>query len=157
MRIEIWMIGKTAFPYLEEGCKEYLQRMQRFADVQWVVIPDVKSSQQTDPEQLKQKESVVILSKLRSDDHLILLDENGKTFSSRNFATWIEQSQLKGIKKMVFLIGGAYGFDEKVYQRAQGKISLSAMTYSHQLIRLVFAEQLYRAFTIIKGLPYHHD
>ena len=151
------MIGKTVFPYLEEGCKEYLQRMQRFADVQWVVIPDVKSSQQTDPEQLKQKESVVILSKLKSDDHLILLDENGKTYSSRNFASWIEQSQLKGIKKMVFLIGGAYGFDEKVYQRAQGKISLSAMTYSHQLIRLVFAEQLYRAFTIIKGLPYHHD
>lgn len=157
MKTEVMMIGKTAFSYLEQGCKEYFQRLQRFTDIEWTIIPDIKSATHLSPETLKSKEADAILAKLKPDDVLILLDENGDTFSSRKFARWIEQQQLNSTKKLVFLIGGAYGFDDKIYQRARYKISLSEMTFSHQLIRLIFMEQLYRAFTIINGLPYHHD
>lgn len=123
-------------------------------DFQTVIIPDVKNLTGS---QLLQREAKLVLEKLKPEDHLILLDERGKSFSSVEFARMIEDKQMQGIKKIVFLIGGAYGFDQSLYDRANGMLSLSRMTFSHQLIRLIFLEQLYRAHTIIKGLPYHHE
>jgi len=117
----------------------------------------VKNSNKLSPEELKKKEGEMILSKIENGDVLILLDENGKNFSSREFSKVIEQQMVNATKHLFFLIGGAFGFSDEVYQRANQKISLSKMTFSHQLVRLVFAEQLYRAFTIIKGEKYHHD
>jgi 23S rRNA (pseudouridine1915-N3)-methyltransferase len=107
-------------------------------------------------EQQKEREGELIVQQLVAGDELILLDENGKEFSSSGFAQFLEKKMVSGIKRVVFVIGGPYGFSAQVYQRANGKVSLSKMTFSHQMVRLIFAEQLYRAFTIIKGEPYHH-
>ena len=155
MKIEIWWIGKTFQDFTKKGYDEFLKRIQKFTSVEIVEIADIKG--QTNPKSIKNLEAEKILSKLKSDDFLILLDEKGKQFSSVEFADFIQQKDNQAIKKIIFLIGGAYGFDDKIYERANAQLSLSKMTYSHQLIRLIFMEQLYRAYTIINNFPYHNE
>ncbi|MCO5231020.1 MAG: 23S rRNA (pseudouridine(1915)-N(3))-methyltransferase RlmH [Chitinophagales bacterium] len=154
MKIEFWVLGKTSFKYLDDGIKDYSKRLERLTDFQMLVLPDIKAS---DAKSFILKEAKQVLEKVKPEDQLILLDERGKTFSSIQFAKEIEKRQMLLQKKVIFLVGGAYGFDESIYNRANAMLSLSPMTFSHQIIRLLFLEQLYRGFTIIKGLPYHHE
>lgn len=155
MKIEIWWIGKTFQDFTQKGYAEFLKRIQKFNATEIIEIADIKG--QNNPKILKNLEAEKILAKLKPDDYLILLDEKGKYFSSVEFADFIQKKENQSIKKLVFLIGGAYGFDDKIYERANDKISLSKMTFSHQLIRLIFMEQLYRAYTIIHNFPYHNE
>ena len=156
MKIELWVIGKTAFKYLDEGNAVYEKRLKHYVNFDLVVLPDIKNPPLS-TEALKTKEGELILNKLTKDDCLILLDERGKQLSSMDFSKLIEQQQMSAVKRIVFQIGGAYGFSEAVYARANREISLSKMTFSHQMIRLFFVEQLYRAFTILKGEKYHNE
>ena len=156
MKIELWVIGKTAFKYLDEGIAVYEKRLKHYVHFDLVVIPDVKNPPLS-TEALKAKEGDLILNKLQKDDFLILLDENGKHLSSIEFSKFIEQQQMNATKRIVFMIGGAFGFSDAVYARANQKLSLSKMTFSHQMIRVFFVEQLYRAFTILKGEKYHNE
>jgi 23S rRNA (pseudouridine1915-N3)-methyltransferase len=156
MKIELWVIGKTDFDYLKQGIVLYEKRLKHYAPYEMVVLNDVKNPPLS-IEALKTKEGEVILGKIQKDDFLILLDENGVHWTSVDFSHFIEKKQVDSVKRLVFQIGGAYGFSEAVYQRANLKMSLSKMTFSHQMIRLFFVEQLYRAFTIIKGEKYHNE
>lgn len=156
MKIELWVIGKTAFKYLDEGISVYEKRLKHYTSFDLVVIPDIKNPPLS-IEALKTKEGELILNKLTKDDFFILLDENGKQNTSIDFSKFIEQQQMNATKRIVFQIGGAYGFSDAVYARANQKLSLSKMTFSHQMIRLFFVEQLYRAFTILKGEKYHNE
>ena len=156
MKVELWMIGKTAFAYLDEGMAIYEKRLKRYLPLNVEVIADVKNAKSLSPVELKKKEGALILKKLKDDDLLILLDENGKSFGSVQFANYLEQQLQSSKKRLVFQIGGAFGFSEEIYKRANAKISLSKMTFSHQMIRLFFIEQLYRGMTILKGEPYHN-
>ena len=157
MKIKVICIGKTIKPFLEEGEKEYLNRLKHYSPVEKIEIPDLKNVKKFTKDQIKVAEGKLLLAKVKAGEQIILLDENGKTFSSVDFSKFIQKRFNQGGKGIVFLIGGAYGFSEEVYAKAQGKISLSLMTFSHQMIRMLFFEQLYRAFTIIKGEPYHHQ
>lgn len=150
------MIGKTAERYLDEGMAVYEKRLRHYVPFEVTVLPDVKQAKNLNPAQFKEAEGTLILDRLEKRDMLVLLDEAGKTFGSVAFAKWIEGQMNVSAQRMVFLIGGAFGFSKDVYERAQFKISLSEMTFSHQLVRLIFLEQLYRAQTILKGEPYHH-
>ncbi len=154
--IRLISIGKTVKGYLKEGEAEYEKRLQRYTKFEEVVIPELKRASNLSAQEVKQKEGELILKKTDTSDFVILLDENGKNMSSEEFAEWIEQKQVYGTSKLTFIIGGAYGFSPEVYDRAQYQLSLSKMTFSHQMVRMIFKEQLYRAFTIIKGEPYHH-
>lgn len=156
MKILFLVIGKTDESYLEIGIGKYIKRLEHYIPFEMKVIPDIKNRKTLTEEQQKKAEGSLILSQINSGDDLILLDENGKTFSSVNFSQWIEKQINIGNKRIVFVIGGPYGFSKEVYEKSKFKISLSEMTFSHQMIRLIFVEQLYRAFTIIKGEPYHH-
>ena len=156
MKILFLVIGKTDEVYLETGISKYIKRLEHYIPFEMKVIPDIKNRRTLTEEQQKKSEGDLILSQLNPDDDLILLDENGKTFSSVNFSQWIEKQTNVGSKRIIFVVGGPYGFSKDVYAKAKFKIILSEMTFSHQMIRLIFVEQLYRAFTIIKGEPYHH-
>jgi 23S rRNA (pseudouridine1915-N3)-methyltransferase len=155
MKIELWVIGKTAFKYLDEGIAVYEKRLKHYVNYDMVILPDIKNPPLS-TEALKIKEGELILNKLTKDDLLILLDENGKNLTSVDFSKFIETQQMNATKRLIFQIGGAYGFSDAVYERANHKISLSKMTFSHQMIRLFFVEQLYRGFTILKGEKYHN-
>ncbi|MBK9327785.1 MAG: 23S rRNA (pseudouridine(1915)-N(3))-methyltransferase RlmH [Sphingobacteriales bacterium] len=155
MKIEIWWIGKTFQDFTHKGYTEFLKRIERFTPVSIIEITDTK--ERSNPVAVKKAEAEKILSRLKQDDFLVLLDERGKSLTSVEFAQFIVKKENLSTKKIIFLIGGAYGFDEKVYDRANDKISLSKMTFSHQLIRLIFMEQLYRAYTIMHGFPYHNE
>ncbi|MCF6365772.1 MAG: 23S rRNA (pseudouridine(1915)-N(3))-methyltransferase RlmH [Bacteroidales bacterium] len=157
MKLSLFFTGKTSSDYLEKGIKEYEKRINRYIDFEIKTIKDLKASKSMPLKTVKQKEGEGILKYIKENDILILLDEKGKQFTSREFAKFISHKNSTGVKHLIFLIGGAYGFSEQVYKRANEKISLSKMTFSHQPVRLLFAEQLYRAFTIIKGEPYHND
>jgi 23S rRNA (pseudouridine1915-N3)-methyltransferase len=157
VKIELWWIGKTKVSYLEKGVGEYLNRLKHYCSFSTQTIADVKNSGKLSPAELKKKEGESVLSRLDSQSILILLDERGKTFTSSTFAEFIQNKMNQSTRKIVFLIGGAYGFDEALYQRADQKMALSAMTFSHQMIRLFFVEQLYRAFTIINNEKYHNS
>lgn len=157
MKIRLLVVGKTQMPFVKQGEDEYLKRLKHYAPVVCDVIPDVKKPKNRTKEELKKLEGERILSAIEATDTLILLDENGKSYSSKKFSSFLQEKMLYGSKRLVFVIGGAYGFSSEVYNRAQGKISLSPMTFSHQMVRVIFLEQLYRAFTIIKGEPYHHE
>ncbi len=150
-------IGKTDENYLETGIQKYLSRISFYIPFEWRVIPDLKNRKNLSFEQQKTMEGNLILSQLQPGDELVLLDETGQGFSSREFSQYIEKKKLTMTKRVVFVIGGPYGFSASVYAAAHRKLSLSPMTFSHQMVRLVFLEQLYRALTIIKGEPYHHD
>ena len=156
MKIEFWVIGKTDFDYLKEGIALYEKRLKHYVAYEMVVLADVKNPPLS-MEALKTKEGEIILNKLQKDDFLILLDENGKQSTSVEFSQFLEKKQMDGTKRLIFQIGGAYGFSEAVYVRANHKMSLSKLTFSHQMVRLFFVEQLYRAFTIIKGEKYHNE
>ncbi|MFA9371636.1 MAG: 23S rRNA (pseudouridine(1915)-N(3))-methyltransferase RlmH [Labilibaculum antarcticum] len=156
MKIVLLVIGKTDKDFVRNGIVEYQKRLVHYLPFEINIIPDIKNTKNLSENQQKQKEGDLILEKIKAGDTLILLDEGGKEFSSVGFSQFIEQKMIGGTKNLVFVIGGPYGFSDEVYQKAQGKVSLSKMTFSHQMIRMIFTEQLYRAMTIIKGEPYHH-
>ena len=156
MKLTLLVIGKTDKDFVKKGIEEYQKRLVHYLPFEMKIIPDLKNTKNLSENQQKQKEGELILDKIKSGDTLILLDEAGKEFSSISFSKFMEQKMIGGIKNLVFVIGGPYGFSDAVYQKAQGKVSLSKMTFSHQMIRMIFVEQLYRAMTIIKGEPYHH-
>ncbi len=157
MKIELLMVGKTSFSYLEEGILMYSKRLTHYLTFSMTVIPDQKNVTNINAEQLKKLEGAAILKKIHTDDYLVLLDEQGKSWSSIEFSKWIEKKLQSQQKRIVFLIGGAYGFSEDVYSRANEQWSLSKLTFSHQMIRLFAVEQIYRAMTIIKNEPYHNS
>lgn len=157
MNIKLLAIGKTDNKSLQSLIDEYTKRLSFYIKFDLVIIPDIKNVKNLSEGQQKQKEGELILAKLSATDHLILLDENGKSFSSVGFADELQKKMNAGIKTLVFVIGGPYGFSEEVYQKANGKISLSAMTFSHQMVRLFVTEQIYRGFTILRNEPYHHQ
>ena len=156
MRITLLFVGKTAKGWTSEGLSVYLDRLSHYVSLDVKEIPELKNAASLSQEQVKRKEGEQILQSLRSDDRVILLDEKGKEYSSIQFAEQLNRYMNEG-KNIVFVIGGPYGFSPEVYARAQGGLSLGRMTLSHQMVRIVFAEQLYRAFTIIRGEPYHHE
>ena len=157
MNIQIIVIGKTDQSYLIAGIDEYCKRIKRYINFDMQVIADIKNTKNINEIQQKNLEGEKILAKLNSNDFVVLLDENGIEYNSRSFADFISKQMLSSVKNLVFVIGGPYGFSKSVYDRANCKISLSKMTFSHQIVRLLFLEQLYRSFTIINNEPYHHD
>lgn len=156
MKITLLAIGKTNQAWLEEAIAEYVKRIKRYITFDFKLIPDIKNAKSLTEEQLKEKEGELILASLLDADELVLLDEKGREYSSEEFAGYIEKKALVSTKSLVFCIGGAYGFSDAVYKKATEKIALSRMTFSHQMVRLIATEQLYRAFSIIKNEPYHH-
>jgi len=157
MRITLLTVGKTDIPWVREGLSVYVSRLEHYAPFSLVEIPELKNASSLDREQIKQKEGDLILKALKARDELILLDEHGREFRSIEFSAMLEDKIARGARDIVFVIGGAYGFSPAVYSRADSKMSLSKMTFSHQIVRTIFAEQLYRAFTIMRGEPYHHE
>ncbi|MFL9844420.1 23S rRNA (pseudouridine(1915)-N(3))-methyltransferase RlmH [Flavobacterium rhizosphaerae] len=157
MNIKLIAIGKTDNKALQLLIDDYTKRLGFYVKFDMDIIPDIKNVKNLSEAQQKEKEGELILSKLSPSDQLILLDENGKTFGSVGFSEYLQKKMNSGIKTLVFVIGGPYGFSDTVYAQSQGKISLSAMTFSHQMVRLFFTEQVYRAFTILRNEPYHHQ
>lgn len=157
MNIRLLAIGKTDNKNLQALIDEYSKRLSFYIKFELDIIPDIKNAKNLSEAQQKEKEGELILAKLTSTDQLILLDENGSSFSSIGFSDYLQKKMNAGIKTLVFVIGGPYGFSDEVYKKAQGKISLSAMTFSHQMVRLFVIEQIYRGFTILKNEPYHHQ
>jgi 23S rRNA (pseudouridine1915-N3)-methyltransferase len=156
MKIELWAIGKTNEKYLETGIEIFEKRLRNYLPFSFVIFPDVKT-RHADPAALKVEEGKALLAKLSADDYLVLLDERGLEFTSMELASWVERRLASPGRKMVFLIGGAFGFSPDVYARADAKLALSKLTFSHQMVRLFFLEQLYRAMTILKNEPYHNN
>ncbi|MFI2742413.1 23S rRNA (pseudouridine(1915)-N(3))-methyltransferase RlmH [Zhouia sp. PK063] len=157
MNIKLIAIGKTDDKNLQQLIQLYEKRLGFYVKFDFEVVPDIKNAKNLSEELQKEKEGELILKKLQPTDILILLDENGKQFSSVDFSEYLQKKMNSGIKQLVFVIGGPYGFSAEIYQKAQGKISLSKMTFSHQMVRLFMIEQVYRAFTILKNEPYHHQ
>lgn len=157
MKTTLLVCGKTVDPLLIKLTDEYIKRLTHYTDFEMMVIPDLKNTKAMSEAMQKEKEAELILKAVEGADEVVLLDEHGNEYSSVQFAQKIENWQNRGIRKLVFVIGGPYGFADKVYKRATSKISLSRMTFSHQMVRVIFVEQLYRACTIIKGEPYHHE
>lgn len=157
MNIRLLAIGKTDNKALQTLIDDYTKRLSFYVKFDLEIIPDIKNVKNLSEAQQKEKEGELILSKITPTDQLILLDENGKTFSSVGFSDFLQKKMNAGIKTLVFVIGGPYGFSETVYQKAQGKVSLSEMTFSHQMVRLFVIEQIYRGFTILRNEPYHHQ
>ena len=157
MELKLVTVGKTDVKWVKEGLDLYVSRLRHYVPFSLVEIPQLKNVSAFTQEQIKEKEGELILKQLNPGDSVILLDERGKEYRSVEWAEWIRQRLARGGKGLVFVIGGAYGFSKAVYDRAEGMVSLSKMTFSHQMVRTVFAEQLYRAFTIIRGEPYHHE
>ncbi|UNY97697.1 23S rRNA (pseudouridine(1915)-N(3))-methyltransferase RlmH [Zhouia spongiae] len=156
MNIKLIAVGKTDNIHLQQLISEYDKRLGFYIKFSLEIIPDIKNAKNLSEDQQKEREGQLILKKIQPADRLILLDENGKNFSSEDFSGFIQKKLNSGIKQLIFAIGGPYGFSTEVYQKAQGKVSLSKMTFSHQMVRLFFVEQLYRAFTILRNEPYHH-
>lgn len=157
MKIHFWTIGKSHEPYLKPGVEIFTKRISFYYSVEWKLIPAIKNAQKFSKEDLKKGESDIILKLLKQDDILVLLDEKGKQFSSTQLAQLIQHTANRSAKNLIFLIGGAYGIDEKMFERANYTWSLSKLVFPHQLVRLILAEQVYRACTIIKNEKYHHD
>ena len=156
MNIKLIVIGKTDNINLNALIEEYTKRLRFYIKFDLEVIPDIKNVKNLSESEQKTKEGQLILEKLTPTDQLILLDENGKEFNSIGFSDFLQKKMNSGIKTLVFVIGGPYGFSEEVYQKAQGKVALSQMTFSHQMVRLFVIEQIYRGFTILNNEPYHH-
>ena len=157
MRIHVMFIGKTMGKLFQEAISDYQQRLTHYVPFAIEEVPDLKNTKSLTEEQQKEKEADMVFDRLQSGDVLVLLDEKGKEFTSREFSTFLENKMHTVNKRLVLLIGGPYGFSQRIYDAAQGKISLSKMTFSHQMVRLFFVEQLYRAMTILRGEPYHHE
>jgi 23S rRNA (pseudouridine1915-N3)-methyltransferase len=157
MKITFITVGKTEDAYLKDGIEKYVKRLKHYTKLEMTDIPELKNTKALTEDQQKAKEAELILKKITPNDHVILLDENGMEFTSVQFANYINKRAVSSSANLIFIVGGPYGFDQSVYQRANDKISLSRMTFSHQMVRLFFVEQLYRAYSIIKGEPYHHQ
>jgi len=157
MKIVLLTIGKTSEKYLIEGIAQYQKRLKHYTQFEMLEIPNLKNAKNFSNAEIIKKEGELILKQLQNSDHLVLLDDKGKDFTSPKYAQKLQQWMLSGKKGVVFVVGGAYGFSEQVYKRGNEKISLSKMTFSHQMVRLFFVEQLYRAFTILNNEPYHHE
>ena len=156
MKVKLLVIGKTDKDFVKKGIEEYQKRLKHYIPFEFKILPDIKNTKKISEEQQKQKEGEQILQETQKSDFVILLDENGKEFSSVKFSEFMQNKMLSGTKNLVFIIGGPYGFSQDLYKRADSKISLSKMTFSHQMVRMIFIEQLYRAMTILKNEPYHH-
>jgi len=157
VKITLLTVGKTDIRWINEGLEVYSSRLRHYLPFEIKEIAELKNAGSLSKEQIKTLEGKLILRNIKISDEVILLDERGKEMRSAEFATFLEKRVVAGIKELVFVIGGAYGFSSEVYERANGQISLSKMTFSHQMVRTIFAEQLYRACTIIKGESYHHE
>ena len=157
MKILLIVIGKTDQKWLVDGISQYAERLSHFAQFEIQVIPDIRNTKNMDQGTQKVREGEQILSLLQPSDDVWLLDDKGKEMTSPEMAAWLEKRMAQSTKRLVFIIGGPYGFSQDVYNRVPGKVSLSKMTFSHQMVRLIFVEQLYRAFTILNNLPYHHE
>ncbi len=157
MKVLLIHCGKNEDSYLITGIEKYEKRLTHYLPIETVYLPALKNTSALSKEEQKEKEGLAILSKLINTDFIVLLDEKGKNFTSVEFSNFIEKHQIGGTRRIVFITGGPYGFSDQVYKKANTKLSLSAMTFSHQMVRLFFIEQLYRAMTILKGEPYHHE
>ena len=156
MKVKFLVIGKTTDKYLIPGIEDYNKRLTRYSNYEYQELLGVRLGKSATAYETKRKEEEIILSKLDKSDFLVLMDEKGKEFTSKGFGDFLKRHQMSGTKRIVSLIGGAYGFSDLVYEKKKKKIALSQMTFTHQMVRLIFTEQLYRAFTITKGEKYHH-
>lgn len=156
MKTKLILVGKTNDKHFQAGIDDYTKRINHYLPFEIIVIPELKNTKALSEQQQKEREGELILQRVQTSDKVVLLDEHGKEFRSVEYAQWIERQQ-QTARGLIFVIGGPYGFSDAVYSRADDKISLSKMTFSHQMVRLIFTEQLYRACTIIKGEPYHHE
>ena len=157
MKIVLLDIGKTKEQYLIEGISKYQKRLNHYTQFELLEIPNIKNANNLSDSELLTKEGELILQQLQPSDHVVLLDDKGKDFTSSKFAEKLQGWMLSSKKRLVFVVGGAYGFSEQVYQRGNEKLSLSKMTFSHQMVRLFFVEQMYRGYTILNNEPYHHE
>lgn len=157
MKITLLAIGKTNAKYLQEGIDQYTKRLSHYIPFELKILPDVKTTKALTTDKQKEMEGEMFMSAIQQGDWVTLLDERGKEFTSRDFASYIDKKMITIPKNLIFIIGGPYGFSKAMYDRANEKLSLSKMTFSHEMIRLFFVEQIYRAMTILKGEPYHHD
>ena len=157
MKIKLIVVSKTDVPYIQAGIDEYAGRLRHYCDFELAVIPALKNAGTLRPEELKEREGQLILKQLEKVDMAVLLDEHGKEYTSTGFAEYIQKQMNSGVRTLAFVIGGAYGFSPAVYAAAQHKISLSQMTFNHQMVRLFFVEQLYRAHTILQHEKYHNS
>lgn len=157
MRTTLLTVGKTDISWVREGLETYVSRLSHYTRFSLVEIPELKGVSSFSKDAIKQKEGDLILRQLGASDFVVLLDEHGREYRSVEFAAMLQNLMSRTSRDIVFVIGGAYGFSDAVYSRADAKLSLSKMTFSHQLVRTIFAEQLYRAFTIMRGEPYHHE
>ena len=157
MQIELVVVGKTDSKEVASLVEMYAKRINHYCKFAITILPDLRNTKSLSARQQNKSEGERILALLTDSDYVVLLDERGKEFRSMEFAEWVEKRMTSGLKRLVFVIGGPYGFSEEVYARANGQISLSRMTFSHQIVRAIFAEQIYRAFTILNNEPYHHE
>ncbi len=157
MNITLLVISKTDIAYLQQGIDEYCKRLKHYVNFKLEVIPALKDQKGASPEEIKEREAVLLLKKLQDTDRIVLLDEHGKEHTSVGFSQYLQKQMNAGIRSLVFVVGGAFGFAPSVHEVAHDKISLSQMTFNHQMVRLFFVEQLYRAFTILHHEPYHNE
>lgn len=157
MKIKLLCVGKTSFDFVDNGNEMYIKRLQKMLSFEMQTIPDIRNTKKMPVNEIKSKEAGALMKYIKPEDKLCLLDEAGRSFSSIDFAKQISNDILAGTKQLIFVVGGAYGFAQTMYNRADYKVSLSKMTFSHQIIRVIFLEQLYRAFTIINRIPYHNQ
>ena len=155
--MKLIVIGKTKSKFLLDGENEYQKRLKHYCKFSELIINDIKNSGKLSKKELKEKEGNLILESIKKSDYLILLDDKGLTLTSVEFAEFLNKKMVSSTNELVFVVGGAFGFCESVYKQANTKLSLSKMTFSHQMVRMIFKEQLYRAFTILKGEKYHHE
>lgn len=156
MNIKLIVVSKTDIPYIQEGIDEYISRLKHYTDFEIITIPALKNLGKASPEEIKEKEGQLILKQIERADMVVLLDEHGKEYTSVSFSEYIQKQMNAGVRTLTFIIGGAFGFSPAVYATAQHKISLSQMTFNHQMVRLFFIEQLYRAHTILRHEKYHN-
>ena len=157
MKIVLLVVGKTVESYFIQGIEEYSKRLAHYGPFEIAGIPELRNTKSLSTDQQKEREADFILKSFLPGDYIVLLDEHGKEFTSTQFASYLEKKMSNVAKRLIFVIGGPYGFSQRIYNAAQEKISLSKMTFSHQMIRLIFTEQLYRAMTILNNEPYHHE
>ena len=157
MKIVLITIGKTNEKYLIEGISDYQKRLKHYTNFERIEIANIKNAKNFSESELMKREGELILKQIQNSDHLVLLDDKGKDFTSQKFSQKLQQWMLSGKKRLVFVVGGAYGFSDEIYKRGNEKLSLSKMTFSHQMVRLFFVEQIYRGYTILNNEPYHHE
>jgi len=157
VKIQILCVGKTNHAAIAQWLPEYLKRISHYIRIDWIEIPELKNTKNLRKEEQQKEEGKILLKHIQPKDVVVLFDERGKSYTSKTFAAFLQNKMNASTKNLVFVVGGAYGFSEAIYQRAQHKISLSSMTFSHQMVRIIIAEQLYRAFTINNNEPYHHE